>query len=313
MARYLVTGGAGFIGSHLCDALLAAGHDVTVVDNLSTGKRANLPGGVTLIEADCADKRQLPGWIAQADGVFHLAAIASVAQSVQHWSDTSRTNQFATIALLEAISRRAGGVIPFVYASSAAVYGNPQEADLPLKESAPLKPLTPYGADKLGCELHAGLARHLFGIPTLGLRFFNVYGPRQDPASPYSGVISIFCERIAAGQAVTIFGDGEQNRDFIYVGDVVACLCAAMKRLSCGDIPDPPALNVCSGERVSINQLSKEIANIAGKPLTTSHAPARAGDIRHSQGCKDEMKKWLETETQTTLKDGLRNITKILI
>lgn len=302
--HYLVTGGAGFIGSHLCDTLLGSGHSISVIDDFSTGKRENLDSRVTLVEGDCADISKLMPLVQAADGVFHLAAIASVERSCQQWAATSRTNQFSTITLLEAISKR-GGAIPFVYASSAAVYGDPDARFLPLQESTPLVPLTPYGADKLGSELHAHLARHLFGIPTLGLRFFNVYGSRQDPASPYSGVISIFMNLIVRGQSVTLNGDGAQTRDFIHVSDVVSHLIAAMTLLHAGNVPLPAALNVCSADATSILQLAQQIAAICGLPLHHQHGPARVGDIRMSCGNRDLTKQWLGLDLGMSLPQGL--------
>src|SRR5580658_5449763 len=211
---YLVTGGAGFIGSHLCDALVADGHAVRVLDDLSTGKRANLPAGAELIEGDIADPAAVRQAVAGVDACFHLAAIASVARGVDDWLGTHRANLTGTITLFDEL-RRQPRPVPVVYASSAAIYGDC--ADLPIKESATKHPLSAYGADKYGCELHARVASHVHGVPTVGLRFFNVYGPRQDPRSPYSGVISIFCERLAAGRSVTVDGDGLQSRDFVYV------------------------------------------------------------------------------------------------
>jgi UDP-glucose 4-epimerase len=303
--HYLVTGGAGFIGSHLCEALLKGGHRLTVLDNLSTGKRENLPDNVHLIEGDAADRRVLSKMMPNVDGVFHLAAIASVQQSIEAWADTSHANQFATIALLEAISKRVGGMIPFVYASSAAVYGDPDASYLPITESTHTLQLTPYGADKLGSEQHARIARHLFGIPTLGLRFFNVYGERQDPSSPYSGVISIFMDRLSQGQGITIFGDGQQTRDFIYVGDVVARLIAAMELLERGEQPKAHAINVCHGQATSLLELAGAIAKLHGITPNMTHAPARAGDIAHSLGDASVSHECLKCAATISLEEGL--------
>ena len=223
MSLYLVTGGAGFIGSHLCDALIGRGDSVRVLDDLSTGHRANLPDGVDLVVGDIADPETASRATAGVDGCFHLAAIASVERGINDWLGTHRANLTGAIAIFEAI-RRHGTKVPVVYASSAAVYGDSRT--LPIPETAERRPLSAYGADKLGCELHAVTASHVHGIPTVGLRFFNVYGPRQDPKSPYSGVISIFCERILNGMPIQIYGDGAQTRDFIHVSDVVAALLA---------------------------------------------------------------------------------------
>ncbi|HYZ25110.1 MAG TPA: NAD-dependent epimerase/dehydratase family protein, partial [Rhodopila sp.] len=185
MSTYLVTGGAGFIGSHLCDALGARGDVVRVLDDLSTGKRENLRPEVELIVGDIADPLTAADAVAGIDGCFHLAAIASVEKGVTDWLGTHHANLTGTISIFDAI-RRTGRGIPVVYASSAAVYGD--AATVPIAETEPCRPLSAYGADKYGSELHARVASHVHGIPTVGLRFFNVYGPRQDPASPYSGV-----------------------------------------------------------------------------------------------------------------------------
>src|SRR6201996_6028020 len=225
MSTYLVTGGAGFIGSHLCDALAGRGDTVRVLDDLSTGHRRNVPPGAHLIVGDVADPAAVDQAMEGVDGCFHLAAIASVEKGVTDWLGTHRANITGTITVFDAI-RRQGSRIPVVYASSAAVYGD--ATDGPIAETAPCRPLSAYGADKYGFELHARVPSHVHGIPTVGLRFFNVYGPRQDPKSPYSGVISIFCERIAGGLPIAIYGDGQQTRDFVYVADVVRALLAAM-------------------------------------------------------------------------------------
>ena len=167
------------------------------------------------VEGDIRDKKIIKDIIKTVDGCFHLAAIASVDMSVKKWSETHETNLTGTINIFEAIAKREDGVIPVVYASSAAIYGD--NASVPLCESVQPSPLTPYGADKLSCELHARIAHLIHNVPSIGMRFFNVYGPRQDPKSPYSGVISIFIEKILNDQPITIFGDGTQTRDFVYV------------------------------------------------------------------------------------------------
>jgi UDP-glucose 4-epimerase len=273
----LVTGGAGFIGSHLCDALVARGDGVRVLDDLSTGRRTNLPQAATLIEGDVADPATVARAMDGVDGCFHLAAIASVEKGVTDWLGTHRANITGTITVFDAI-RRLGSRIPVVYASSAAVYGD--AATVPIAETEPCVPLSAYGADKYACELHARVASHVHGIPTVGLRFFNVYGPRQDPKSPYSGVISIFCERIAAGQPISIFGDGQQTRDFVYVADVIAALLAGMALRP----TDSPVFNVCTGVPTSVEALARLIAELAGRDLDSQTRPPRAGEIRHSFG-----------------------------
>ncbi|HET6306129.1 MAG TPA: NAD-dependent epimerase/dehydratase family protein [Rhodopila sp.] len=305
MTTYLVTGGAGFIGSHLCDALVARGDSVRVLDDLSTGRRSNLPAAVTLIEGDVADPVTVAAAMDGVDGCFHLAAIASVEKGVTDWIGTHRTNLTGTVAVFDAIRRqgsRPESRIPVVYASSAAVYGN--AATMPIAETTPCRPLSAYGADKYGCELHAGVASHVHAIPTTGLRFFNVYGPRQDPGSPYSGVISIFCQRIKAGAPITIFGDGQQTRDFIYVADVVTALLGAMARR-----PEGAAIfNVCTGIPTTVASLGRLIAERAGKPFHAHAAPARAGEIRHSIGLPAQCDAVLNLPERVPLRSGLDKV-----
>jgi len=209
-------------------------------------------------------------------GCFHLAAIASVERGVREWRETHRVNLSAFVALLDAA--RARGGLPVVYASSAAVYGSHEE--LPLAETAPTRPLSAYGADKLGCELQARVAGAVHGIPTLGLRFFNVYGPRQDPASPYSGVISIFADRLLRGAPLTVFGDGQQSRDFVHVSAVVAALRAGMAA-ACAEAP---VFNVCAGRSATVLELARALAEACGVTAEIRQCAGRAGEVRHSLG-----------------------------
>jgi UDP-glucose 4-epimerase len=301
MSLYLVTGGAGFIGSHLYDALIGRGDSVRVLDDLSTGRRANLPDDVTLIEGDVADPDTVFRAAEGVDGCFHLAAIASVERGVKDWLGTHRANMTGTIAVFDAI-RRHGAKVPVVFASSAAVYGDCPT--VPIAETAGLRPLSAYGADKSGCELHAIAASHVHGIPTVGLRFFNVYGPRQDPRSPYSGVISIFCERIMNGEPIDIYGDGGQTRDFVHVSDVVTALLAGM-----GLCPaTAPVFNVCTGVATSVAELAHVIGDLARKNPNVRHKPARAGEIRHSLGDPAEMRRALGLHRMMALRDGLPTV-----
>ena len=301
MSTYLVTGGAGFIGSHLCDALIARGDSVRVLDDLSTGHRRNLQAAATLIEGDVADPAIVTRAMDGVDGCFHLAAIASVEKGVTDWLGTHHANLTGTITVFDTI-RRQGRQIPVVYASSAAVYGD--AATVPIAETDPCRPLSAYGADKYGCELHARVASHVHGIATVGLRFFNVYGPRQDPKSPYSGVISIFCERIGAGEPVKIFGDGQQTRDFIYVADVVRALLAGMALRPA----DAPVFNVCTGTATSVEGLARLIADLAGKNLRAETAPPRAGEIRHSVGVPALANRVLDLPERVPLRAGLTEV-----
>jgi len=302
MARYLVTGGCGFIGSHLIERLLAAGHAVHVLDDLSTGKRENLPDGVPVTVGDVADEALVRDLMSGMDGCFHLAAVASVQRSQEEWVATNRANLVGTIAVFDAARRaRDGRPVPVVYASSAAVYGD--NPNTPLTEDAATKPLSAYGADKLGCELHARVADGVHGVPTTGFRFFNVYGPRQDPKSPYSGVISIFAGRIAQGLPITIHGDGEQVRDFVYVKDLVRYLTAAMDAPRAG----APVFNVCTGKPTSVNRLAAVLAELSGRSPDVSHGPGRAGDIRVSIGDPARLVGAFGMACETDLADGLRD------
>ncbi len=296
MAKILVTGGCGFIGSHLCRALRAQGDQVRVLDDLSSGAAANLAPGARLMLGDINQPLALREALAGMDACFHLAAIASVERGVTDWPGTHRTNLSATIALMDAA--RANRV-PVVYASSAAIYG--RQAPGPLEEAAHPAPLSAYGADKLGCEQHAKVAGHVHGLPTAGLRFFNVFGPRQDPASPYSGVISIFCDRLRQGLPVRLYGDGAQTRDFIHVGDVVAALLAAMRIVS----TDAPVFNVCSGRATTVVELAQTVAELCGTTAQFEHLPARLGEIRDSLGSPLRARQVLGVTAHVTLRQGL--------
>lgn len=302
MAIFLVTGGAGFIGSHVVDRLVSSGHTVRVLDDLSTGKRGNLDRRADLIEGDITDAALVRRVAEGVSGIFHLAAIASVESSKRDWIRTHAVNQSGSVAVLDAA--RSAGRVPVVYASSAAIYGYQGEAAI--DESSRPNPCSAYGVDKLGSELHAAVATSIHGVPTCGLRFFNVYGPRQDPTSPYSGVISIFASRIAAEKQLTIFGDGEQVRDFIYVHDVVAHALAAFDMLRAADEPLWKSLNVCTGAATSINRLVSMMGEILGKTAEVARCPARSGDIRISIGNPQLARASLGEIAITPLLQGLR-------
>jgi UDP-glucose 4-epimerase len=300
MSKFLITGGCGFIGSHLADALIARGHTVSILDDLSTGKRENAPASAALVVGDVADAALIRSLMSTVDGCFHLAAIASVQRSTDDWLGTHRTNLTGAITVFDAARQNPFRPVPVVYASSAAVYGD--NPGMPLTETAGCRPLTAYGADKLGCELHANVAWHVHKAPTVGLRFFNVYGPRQDPSSPYSGVISIFADRVATQQPITIFGDGRQVRDFIFVTDVVAHLVAAMGRCQHG----AEVLNVCTGKATSVATLALAMGNLIGCRPEINYSPARAGDIKVSVGDPTKAIAALGVAATYSLVDGLR-------
>jgi UDP-glucose 4-epimerase len=298
MSLYAITGGAGFIGSHLVDDLLADGHEVRVLDDLSTGRRSWLDPRVQLAVADVTDPGPLARLLDGADGVFHLAAIASVSRSAEDWRGTHRVNSGGTVAVLEAAAR--AGKMPVVYASSAAVYG---VRSRPANEALPAAPLSAYGVDKLGSELHAGIAFRVHGTPTLGLRFFNVYGPRQAADSPYAGVISIFARRLAARQRLPIHGDGTQLRDFVHVSDAVRHLRAAMRLLKA--TPLAAVANVCTGRGTTILDLAHLLGRILGRVPEFDHLPPREGDIRTSLGDPDRARALLGIAATMSLADGL--------
>jgi len=299
VSGFLVTGGAGFIGSHLADALLGAGHLVRVLDDFSTGRRANLDPRCEVVVGDVADLATVRAAMAGLDGCFHLAAIASVVRGNEDWLGTHRANQTGTIAVLQAA--RDVGRVPVVYASSAAVYGDLDGRVA--RETLPPVPLTAYGADKFGSELHARVGWQVHRVPTLGLRFFNVYGPRQDPASPYSGVVSIFAARIASGLPLAIHGEGTQTRDFVYVADAVAHLIAAMATLPRAG--GSGVLNVCTGRGTSVLELAQTLARLHDRPLRLQHGPARLGDIERSVGDPADAIACLGLRAATPLAAGL--------
>jgi UDP-glucose 4-epimerase len=304
MAQFLVTGGCGFIGSHLVDQLLRQGHRVRVLDDLSSGRTQNLAPEAELILGDVANPALTALAMAGVSGCFHLAATGTAA-SREDWLGAHRTNLGGTIAVFDAARSRA---VPVVYASSAAVYGDSN--DQRLSEMTATRPLSAYGADKLGCELHGRIAASQHGVPTAGLRLFNVYGPRQDPASPYAGVISIFTAHAASGTAMPLHGDGEQQRDFIFVADAVAHLSAAMDRLLERQRDRRPAaaavFNICTGQPTRIRDLAALIARLSGQPPQVAATPSRAGDIRRLIGDPTAAIRHLRVAATTALEDGLR-------
>jgi len=276
--RYLVTGGAGFIGSNTVDELVRRGHDVTVVDNLSTGKAVNLSqvsSRITLIEASVTDPDAVRQACRGVDCVIHLAAQTSVPRSVKDPLETNLINVTGTLNVLIGASEAKAKRV--VFASSCAVYG--QTSILPIRENAELAPVSPYGASKQIGEIYGRVFQELYGIEFVALRYFNVFGPRQDPGSPYSGVLSIFNAALLNGTQPTVYGDGEQSRDFVYVGNVVeANLLAAEAKGAAGQI-----INVGTGIRSTLNQTLALLEKITARPARAKYAPARDGDIRDSQ------------------------------
>ena len=295
----LITGGAGFIGSHLVERMLAAGYSVRVLDNLSTGKRENLPAHSRLefVQGDIRDRELVFKSARGMDVIVHLAAVASVQASVEDPTGTHATNFDGTLHLLEAARHEHVGRL--LYASSAAVYGD--NTRLPLIEDEILNPLSPYAADKLAGEYYLRFYHANFGIETTAFRFFNIFGPRQDPSSPYSGVVSIFIERVTRGEPVTIFGDGQQTRDFVYVGDLVTLLMQALVRTQAvGQV-----MNVGRGIPCSLLELLETLEKLTGKPVERRFEAARQGDIVHSCADTSRLVRLLGKAPETDIATGL--------
>jgi UDP-glucose 4-epimerase len=295
----LVTGGAGFIGSHLVTACLARGHAVRVLDDFSSGSRANLAhcaGDVDIIEGDVRDAEAMARAVRGVDGVFHEAAIASVARSFAEPAFVEAVNVGGTVTVLEAARRE--GVARVVFASSCAVYGS--STALPLEEEGLTAPLSPYAVGKLTCEWYAQDPG-----ATVCLRYFNVYGPRQDPSSEYSGVIARFMDRCAAGAGLTIDGDGSQTRDFVYVGDVVAANLLALEAPAQA-AAGAGAVNVGSGRETSVAELAAAVRTAAGVSVAVANGPRRQGDVQRSRASLSHAGEVLGYLPATDLADGLR-------
>jgi nucleoside-diphosphate-sugar epimerase len=299
MAFYLITGGAGFIGSHLADELARRGERVRVVDSLITGKRENLAHirGVEFVEGDLAELDTARRAVDGADFVLHQAAIPSVPRSVQDPLTSHRANIDATLNLL--VAARDARVTRVVYAGSSSAYGD--TPTLPKSETMGTAPLSPYALQKLVGEQYCQMFTRLYGLETVTIRYFNVFGPRQDPSSPYSGVISLFIRALCEGRRPVIYGDGEQTRDFTYVANVVdgvlrACLAPGVS----GEV-----INVATGGQVSINQLFRSVRNLVGGRVDPVYSPARAGDVRDSQADIEKARRLLGYEPHVPFEEGL--------
>jgi UDP-glucose 4-epimerase len=302
----LVTGGCGFIGSHIVEGLVKEGYKVRVLDNLSTGKRENLnsidSNKIEICVGDVTDFSTVNAAVEGCEYIFHEAAVVSVPKSVEDPIGTGKVNYGGTLNVLEAARKQ--GVRRVIFAGSAAVYGD--EPTLPKKESMQACPITPYGADKLASELMGHIYARTFGLEFVSLRYFNVFGSRQDPSSPYSGVISIFCNQIRQGIAPTIYGDGLQSRDFIHVFDVVRANLIAMKHPQASS----RTFNVGRGVATTLLEIVDRIDELTGQNLKPIHKEIRPGDIRYSLADNNALKA-LEWSPLISINEGLKELLQI--
>jgi len=301
MAHYLVTGGAGFIGSHLTHELLRRGHRVRVVDSFITGKRHNLDGlaDVEIMQGDLADAGVAERAVKGVDYVLHQAAIPSVPRSVQDPVTSNRANITSTLNVL--VAARDAGVKRVVYAGSSSAYGD--TPTLPKREDMPTSPRSPYALQKLVGEQYCQLFTSLYGLETVTTRYFNVFGPRQDPGSPYSGVISLFSTALLNGRQPVIYGDGEQTRDFTYVANVVDGVLRASEAAGvAGEM-----MNLATGGRISLNELLRTMNRILGTDIKAVYKEPRAGDVRDSQADITKVTKLLGFKPLVDLEEGLRH------
>jgi nucleoside-diphosphate-sugar epimerase len=299
MALYLITGGAGFIGSHLTEELARRGHAVRVADNLVTGNRRNLAHipNVEFLEGDLANTDFATRAVRGVDYVLHQAAIPSVPRSVKDPILSNRANIDASLSVL--VAARDAGVKRVVYAGSSSAYGN--TPTLPKREDMVPNPLSPYALQKLVAEQYCQMFTHLYGLETVTIRYFNVFGPRQDPGSPYSGVISLFATALLEGRPPTIYGDGEQTRDFTYVANVVdGVLRACEAKSAAGQV-----INVATGGRISLNELLRVMNGIVGTRVQAIHKEPRAGDVTDSQADISKAQALLGYQPLVSLEEGL--------
>jgi UDP-glucose 4-epimerase len=297
----LITGGAGFIGSHLAERALAEGATVRVLDNLSTGRAENLApfsGRIEFIEADLQDDEARERAVKGVDVVFHQAAIPSVPRSIDRPVESHLSGAHATLLLLD--SARRSGVRRVVFAASSSAYGDKEV--LPKEESMLPEPISPYGASKVACEQYVRAFARCYDLDAVSLRYFNIFGPRQDPSSPYSGVIALFCQSFVRDEPITIFGDGEQSRDFTYVANAVEAnwLAATAKNRLDGEV-----LNVGCAERITLNHMLATLNELTGQQREATHAAPRPGDVRHSQADLTRIRQRLGYRPKVSFRDGL--------
>ena len=300
--KCLVTGGAGFIGSNLADELIQQGAKVSILDNFSTGFRENLEeisGNFDFVEGDLNDSGLLPRILDGVDAVFHQAALPSVPRSVENPLETHQACVNGTFSILDAA--RKAGVKRFIYAASSSAYGD--QPTLPKVETMQPDPLSPYAAAKLTGEYYCRVFNQVYGIETFSLRYFNVFGPRQNPSSTYSGVISRFIDALLTGKRPIIYGDGEQSRDFTFIANVVNANISALNAANgVGQV-----MNVANGERISLNELLSVLKGIVGTPdVVADHQPERKGDVKHSQADNHRAIEYLGYKSIVGLEEGLR-------
>lgn len=310
MKTILITGGAGFIGSHTADALLQSGKRVIIYDNLATGKLTNLDlfnPNLEFVPGDVLDYSKLAAQVKRADAVLHLAALPSVQKSIENPIHSLQINTQGFLHVLEAI-RESQKAIRLVYASSAAIYGN--DAELPCRDDMSAlenAALSPYALDKANNERYADLFSRLYGIKSLALRYFNVYGPRQDPSSPYAGVITKFIECYQKQEEIVIWGDGKQSRDFIYVADIARANVLALEN-DCSEV-----FNIATGVPETLLNLLQYIEAANGQPAKKHFADARAGDIRESYACTKKAEQQLAFRYAINLKDGIQMLIATMV
>ena len=315
MAQFVVTGGGGFIGSNLVEAILAQGDRVRVLDNFATGRRSNLEtagawaeaggGAFELVEGDIRELATCRRAIAGCDYVLHQAAIPSVQRSVKDPLGSNEVNVTGTLNLL--LAARDEKVKRFVMASSSSLYGESEA--LPKVETMAPAPISPYGLQKLAGETYCGVFHRLYGLPAIALRYFNVFGARQDPSSEYSAVIPKFISAIKQRQTPTIYGDGEQTRDFSYIANVVQ---ANLKACEAGPAAHGGAFNIACGERISLNDLVRILGEFAGRHVEAAYAPHRPGDIKHSLAGIEKAQALLGYRSEVSVRDGLRKTWDLL-
>jgi len=304
MAKYLVTGGAGFIGSNLARHVLAQGHQAIVLDNLATGKRENMDdfaGQATFIEGDIRDRSAVDRAVAGTTAIFHEAALPSVPRSVEDPASSHDVNVNGTLTLLDAA--RAAGVRRVVFAASSSAYG--ERAESPKHEGMVPMPISPYAASKVACECYLRAYAAAYGMETVSLRYFNVFGPYQDPEGAYSAVIPAFVSRLLRGQKPVVYGDGEQSRDFCYIDNV--CQANWLAAHAPAEACDGTVVNIACGARTTLNEILRLLAELLNTDVQADYADPRPGDVKHSMADVSLAKKVIGYEPKVFFADGLRN------